>query len=353
MKNFVINKLEYFEERYKKIKKLFIKNNIINNKKILKKISNEYFFFNNIYIYFKKWKKKKKEFNNILSNLDKKKLKKKKKISKLIKYIENKIYELLIPKNSNDKLNCFLEIRSGTGGDESCIFVGNIFKMYNNYIQSKKWNIEIISVNNGDHGGFKEIVIKVLGKGAYGFLKFESGGHRVQRVPETENQGRVHTSTCIIAIIPILPEVNKIEINNKDLKIDTFRSSGAGGQHVNTTDSAIRITHVPTGIVAECQDERSQHKNKSKALSILRFRIYAAKSKEKNKKKTTIRKNLLGSGNRSDRNRTYNFSQDRITDHRINLNIYSLNEVLNGKLDLLIKPLIQEYKNNKLYEIFK
>ncbi|UDG80354.1 peptide chain release factor 1 [Candidatus Annandia pinicola] len=353
MKNFIINKLEYFEKRYKRIKRLFLKNNIINNKKILKKISNEYCFFNNIYIYFKKWKKKKKEFNNILLNLNKNNLIKKKKINKLIKYIEYKICELLIPKDNNDKLDCFLEIRSGTGGDEACIFVGNLFKMYNNYIQSKKWNIEIININNGEHGGFKEIIIKVLGKGSYGFLKFESGGHRVQRVPDTENQGRIHTSTCIIAIVPILPEVNEIEINNKDLKIDTFRSSGAGGQHVNTTDSAIRITHVPTGIVVECQDERSQHKNKSKALSILRFRIYAAKNKEKNKKKTTIRKNLLGSGTRSDRNRTYNFSQDRITDHRINLTIYSLNEVLNGKLDLLITPLIKEYKNNKLYEIFK
>ncbi|AZP36369.1 Peptide chain release factor 1 [Candidatus Annandia adelgestsuga] len=354
MKNFIINKLEYLKKRNIKIEKLFFKKLLIKNKNKFKTVSNEYYYLNNINILFEKWKKKKKKIKKIFLSLNKNKNKNKIKIiNKYIKNIKNKIYELLLPKNYKDKLNCFVEIRSGTGGNEASIFAGNLFKMYNNYAGFKKWNVEIININNGDHGGFKEILIKIIGKWVYKNLKFESGGHRVQRVPETETQGRIHTSTCIIAVIPITPEVNKIKINNKDLKIDTFRASGAGGQHVNTTDSAIRITHLPTGIISECQDERSQHKNKSKALSILYFRIYAAKNEEINKKKNLIRKNLLGSGSRSDRNRTYNFSQDRVTDHRINLTIYRLHDIIEGKLDLLIKPLIEKYKNNKLKKIFK
>ena len=255
---------------------------------------------------------------------------------------------LLLPEDPNDKYSCFIEIRSATGGDESSIFVSDLFKMYTRYSEHCTWKVEIINASDNERGGFKEIIAKITGKGVCGRLKFESGGHRVQRIPETESQGRIHTSTCTVAVMPVIPKIKKEEINFSDLKIDTFRSSGAGGQHVNTTDSAIRITHLPTGNVVECQDERSQHKNKAKALSILSSRIHAAKIAKSKEENASMRRILLGSGERSDRNRTYNFPQNRITDHRINLTIYKLDEVLQGKLDLLIDPIIQEHQADML-----
>lgn len=220
--------------------------------------------------------------------------------------------------------------------------------MYSRYAEARRWRVEIVSANEGEHGGYKEVIARVMGDGAYGRLKFESGGHRVQRVPETESQGRIHTSACTVAVMPELPETELPEINPSDLKIDTFRSSGAGGQHVNTTDSAIRITHLPTGIVVECQDERSQHKNKAKALSVLGARIHAAEMAKRHEVEASTRRNLLGSGDRSDRIRTYNFPQGRVTDHRINLTIYRLDEIMEGKLDSLIEPIVQEYQADQL-----
>lgn len=255
---------------------------------------------------------------------------------------------LLLPKDPDDERNCYLEVRAGTGGDEAAIFAGDLFRMYTRYAESRRWKVEVMSANEGEHGGYKEVIAKVVGEGAYGRLKFESGGHRVQRVPETESQGRIHTSACTVAVMPEVPEAELPDINPGDLKIDTFRSSGAGGQHVNTTDSAIRITHLPTGIVVECQDERSQHKNKAKALAVLGSRIRAVEIARRQQEEASTRRNLLGSGDRSDRNRTYNYPQGRITDHRINLTVYRLDEVMQGKLDMLIEPVVQEHQADQL-----
>ena len=255
---------------------------------------------------------------------------------------------LLLPKDPNDDRNCFLEIRAGAGGDEAGIFAGDLFRMYSRFAEKKGWRIEVMSASEAEHGGYKEMIAKVNGDGAYGVLKFESGGHRVQRVPETESQGRVHTSACTVAVMPEIPEAEIPEIKASDLKIDTFRSSGAGGQHVNTTDSAIRITHLPTGIIVECQDERSQHKNKAKAMSVLGARIVQAEEKKRAAEISDTRRNLLGSGDRSDRIRTYNYPQSRVSDHRINLTIYRLNEVMEGDLQALIDPVVQEHQADLL-----
>lgn len=255
---------------------------------------------------------------------------------------------LLLPKDPNDDRNCFLEIRAGAGGDEAGIFAGDLFRMYSRFAEKKGWRIEVMSASEAEHGGYKEMIAKVNGDGAYGVLKFESGGHRVQRVPATESQGRVHTSACTVAVMPEIPEAEIPEIKAIDLKIDTFRSSGAGGQHVNTTDSAIRITHLPTGIVVECQDERSQHKNKAKAMSVLGARIVQAEEKKRAAEISDTRRNLLGSGDRSDRIRTYNYPQSRVSDHRINLTIYRLNEVMEGDLQALIDPVVQEHQADLL-----
>ncbi|HAS8111287.1 TPA: peptide chain release factor 1 [Vibrio vulnificus] len=255
---------------------------------------------------------------------------------------------LLLPKDPNDDRNCFLEIRAGAGGDEAGIFAGDLFRMYSKFVEKRGWRIEVMSANEAEHGGYKEMIAKVNGDGAYGFLKFESGGHRVQRVPATESQGRVHTSACTVAIMPEIPEAEIPEIKASDLKIDTFRSSGAGGQHVNTTDSAIRITHLPTGTVVECQDERSQHKNKAKAMAVLAARIVQAEEAKRAAEVSDTRRNLLGSGDRSDRIRTYNYPQGRVSDHRINLTIYRLSEVMEGDLQSLIDPVIQEHQADQL-----
>ncbi|WP_387463381.1 peptide chain release factor 1 [Photorhabdus tasmaniensis] len=262
--------------------------------------------------------------------------------------LEQQLQLLLLPKDPDDERNCFLEVRAGTGGDEAAIFAGDLFRMYSRYAESRRWKVEVMSANDGEHGGYKEIIAKVSGEQVYGHLKFESGGHRVQRVPETESQGRIHTSACTVAVLPEIPEAELPEISPSDLRIDTFRSSGAGGQHVNTTDSAIRITHIPTGIVVECQDERSQHKNKAKAMSVLAARIRAAEVRKRQEAEASERRNLLGSGDRSDRNRTYNFPQGRVTDHRINLTLYRLDEVMEGKLDMLVQPIVNEYQADQL-----
>ena len=263
---------------------------------------------------------------------------------------EKKLQILLIPKDPDDAKDIFLEIRAGTGGDEASIFSGDLFRMYSRYAESNKWNISVVSVSEGEHGGFKEIIAQVEGDGAYAKFKFESGTHRVQRVPATESQGRVHTSACTVAILPVTDAIEKIAINPADLRVDTFRASGAGGQHVNKTDSAIRLTHIPSGIVVECQDQRSQHKNKARAMTLLQSRITNIEKEKQASEQSAARKLQVGSGDRSQRIRTYNYSQGRITDHRINLTLYKLSEVMDGDLDQVIEPLIQQNQADLLTE---
>jgi len=261
---------------------------------------------------------------------------------------EEALQRLLVPKDPHDESNIFLEVRAGTGGDEAALFAGDLFRMYARYAESKRWDVEVLSESPGEHGGYKEIISRIIGRGAYSLLKFESGTHRVQRVPATEAQGRIHTSACTVAILPELEAVESVELNPAELRIDTYRSSGAGGQHVNKTDSAIRITHLPTGIVVECQDERSQHKNRSRALSLLKARLLADERARQASQQAQSRKLQVGSGDRSERIRTYNFPQGRVTDHRINLTLYKLDDVMNGDLGELIAALNQEYQAEEL-----
>ncbi len=261
---------------------------------------------------------------------------------------EEELAKQLLPKDVRDDSNIYLEVRAGTGGDEAAIFAGDMFRMYSRYAEERRWSVEILSENAGEHGGYKEIISRIVGRGAFSHFKFESGTHRVQRVPATEAQGRIHTSACTVAILPELDQVGEVDINPAELRIDTFRASGAGGQHVNKTDSAIRITHLPTGIVVECQDERSQHKNRSRALSLLKARLMAAERERRERAEAHSRKLQVGSGDRSERIRTYNFPQGRVTDHRINLTLYKLADVMNGNLDELIQALQQEYQAEEL-----
>lgn len=262
--------------------------------------------------------------------------------------LELELQRLLLPRDPNDGRNVFLEIRAGTGGDEAAIFAGDLFRMYSRYAERQRWKVETISENPGEHGGYKEIITRVVGHNVYARLKFESGAHRVQRVPETESQGRIHTSACTVAILPEADELDEVNLNKNDLRIDTFRASGAGGQHVNKTDSAIRITHLPTGIVVECQDERSQHKNKAKAMALLQAKLQTAQQDAAAREQSEARKSLVGSGDRSERIRTYNYPQGRVTDHRINLTLYKLDEILDGGLDDVIGPLSNEYQAEQL-----
>lgn len=270
---------------------------------------------------------------------------------KQLEQLEQELQVLMLPRDPDDDRNIYLEIRAGTGGDEAAIFSGDLFRMYSRYAEAQGWRVEMVSASDGEHGGYKEIIAKITGQDVYAKLKFESGAHRVQRVPETESQGRIHTSACTVAILPEVAEVDEITVNTDDLRIDTFRASGAGGQHVNKTDSAIRITHLPTGTVVECQDERSQHKNKAKALALLQSRLLAAEQAAQRKERADTRRDLVGSGDRSERIRTYNYPQGRVTDHRINLTLYKLDEIMQGAMEQLITPLVQEYQADQLAEL--
>lgn len=262
--------------------------------------------------------------------------------------LERELRRLILPSDPNDQRNLFLEIRAGTGGQEAALFAGDLFRMYSRYADARGWHIDVLSAQPGEVGGFREIILRVAGQGAYSRLKFESGTHRVQRVPATESQGRIHTSACTVAILPEVEDVDEIEIDPNQLRIDTYRSSGAGGQHVNTTDSAIRITHLPTGIVVECQDERSQHKNKARALALLSARLLEAERSRQLREQAGARKLQVGSGDRSERIRTYNFPQGRVTDHRIGLTLYDLDNILEGDLDKVIEPLIEAHQADLL-----
>ena len=270
---------------------------------------------------------------------------------KQLEEIELELQKLLIPKDPNDDKNIIIEIRAGTGGDESALFAGDLFRMYSRYVEKKRWKLEILSSNESDVGGYKEIIARISGTDVYSQLKFESGAHRVQRVPETESQGRVHTSACTVVVMPEVEGEDAIEIKKADLRVDTFRASGSGGQHVNKTDSAIRLTHIPTGFVVECQDERSQHKNRAKAMTVLASRINDAVLQKQQAEQAAERKSLVGSGDRSERIRTYNYSQGRVTDHRINLTLYKLDEVMQGDLGAVLKPLILEHQTEQLTEL--
>jgi peptide chain release factor 1 len=265
--------------------------------------------------------------------------------------LEGDLQRALLPKDPNDERNLFLEVRAGTGGDESALFAGDLLRMYLRYAERKRWQVEVISESASELGGYKEVVVRIAGQGAYSRLKFESGGHRVQRVPETEAQGRIHTSACTVAVLPEADAVDEVVLNPAELRIDTFRASGAGGQHVNKTESAIRVTHLPTGIVVECQDSRSQHKNREKAMSVLAARIRDKQVREQQAKTASTRKSLIGSGDRSERIRTYNFPQGRVTDHRINLTLYKIDRIMDGELDELVDALAAEHQTEQLAQL--
>ena len=353
MKTSIVAKLEALQERHEEVEAMLGDAGVIADQDRFRALSREYAQLGDVTHCFRQWQQVQEDLDTAEQMLDDPEMRdmaqeELKEARSKSEALEQQLQMLLLPRDPDDERHCFIEVRAGTGGDEAAIFAGDLFRMYSRYAESRRWSVEIISANEGEHGGYKEVIARVAGDGAYGRLKFESGGHRVQRVPETESQGRIHTSACTVAVMAEVPEAELPEINAGDLKIDTFRSSGAGGQHVNTTDSAIRITHLPTGIVVECQDERSQHKNKAKALAVLGARIRAAEIAKRQAEEASERRNLLGSGDRSDRNRTYNFPQGRVTDHRINLTLYRLDEVMEGKLDALIEPIVQEYQADQL-----
>ncbi len=355
MKASILTKLETLVERYEEVQHLLGDPDVIGDQDKFRALSKEYSQLEEVTKCFQAYQQAQddlaaaeemaKEDDEEIREMAQEEIKDAK---EAIERLADELQILLLPKDPNDDRNCFLEIRAGAGGDEAGIFAGDLFRMYSKYAEKRGWRIEVMSSNEAEHGGYKEMIAKVSGDGAYGVLKFESGGHRVQRVPATESQGRVHTSACTVAVMAEIPEADLPEIKAADLKIDTFRASGAGGQHVNTTDSAIRITHLPTGTVVECQDERSQHKNKAKAMAVLAARIVQAEQERRAAEVSDTRRNLLGSGDRSDRIRTYNYPQGRVSDHRINLTIYRLNEVMEGDLQSLIDPVVQEHQADQL-----
>ncbi|OOE93637.1 peptide chain release factor 1 [Salinivibrio sp. AR647] len=355
MKASILAKLESLAERYEEVQHLLGTPEIISEQNKFRALSKEYAQLEEVIKCFTAFKQAKEDLAAAqeMANEDDPDMREMAQeevaqAEQSIVALTDQLQILLLPKDPNDDRNCFLEIRAGAGGDEAGIFAGDLFRMYSRYAEQRGWKLEIISASEGEHGGFKEVIARVAGEGAYGVLKFESGGHRVQRVPATESQGRVHTSACTVAILPEVPETEAPEINPADLKVDTFRASGAGGQHVNTTDSAIRITHLPTGTVVECQDERSQHKNRAKAMSVLAARLIKAEEEKRAAEEASTRRNLLGSGDRSDRIRTYNYPQGRVSDHRINLTLYRLDDVMQGDLDSLVDPVIQEHQADQL-----
>ena len=355
MKDSVIRKLEGLLERNEEVLALLSDAGVIADQERFRALSKEYSQLEDVVKAFKSFQQAEEDLESAKEMMEEDDAELKemaqeefKAAKATISSLEDELQILLLPKDPNDDNNCFVEIRAGAGGDEAAIFAGDLFRMYSKYAESNRWQIEVMNTNEGEHGGFKEVIAKISGEGVYGKLKFESGGHRVQRVPETESQGRVHTSACTVIVLPEIPEAEAIEINKADLKVDTFRASGAGGQHVNKTDSAIRITHIPTGIVVECQDQRSQHKNRAQAMSVLSARIQAVEDEKRRSEEDSTRRNLVSSGDRSERIRTYNFPQGRVSEHRINLTLYRLGEFMEGDIDVVIEPLIQETQADML-----
>ena len=355
MKESVVRKLENLVERFEEVQALLGDPQVIGDQDKFRNLSKEFSQLEDVVSGFNAYQQAQEnlESANEMLNEDDAEMREmaqeELKLAKAeIERLETELQVLLLPRDPNDDSNCFLEIRAGAGGDEAAIFAGDLFRMYSRYAESRGWRVELVNANEGEHGGYKEVVANISGDGVYGVLKFESGGHRVQRVPETESQGRIHTSACTVAVLPEIPESQAIEINPADLRIDTFRASGAGGQHVNKTDSAIRITHLPSGLVVECQDERSQHKNRAKAMSVLQARLNQIEEEKRTAEEASTRRSLVGSGDRSERIRTYNFPQGRVTDHRINLTIYRLDEVIEGDLNQLLDPIMQEHQADLL-----
>ncbi len=349
----ILAKLESLQERFEEVQALLSEPEVIADQKRFQALSKEYAQLEEVTQCFGHYRQAQDDLaaaQEMLADPDMKEMAQEEmELAKgQIETLQHELQILLLPKDPRDDNNIYLEIRAGAGGDEAAIFAGDLFRMYSRYAETLGWRVEMVSANEGEHGGFKEVIARVAGDGVYGRLKFESGGHRVQRVPETESQGRIHTSACTVAIMPEVPEAEAIAINPADLRVDTFRASGAGGQHVNRTDSAVRLTHIPTGVVVECQEERSQHKNKAKAMSVLASRIQAMEDEKRRLEEEATRRSLVGSGDRSERIRTYNFPQGRVTDHRINLTLYRLDEVINGSLDLLVAPIVQEHQADQL-----
>ena len=358
MKTSIHNKLESLTDRLEEINALLADPDIIRDQNRFRSLSQEYAQVNPVVNCFRRYQTTLADIETARQMLeeDDKEMQEMaqqelENATARMEDLEQQLQLLMLPKDPNDEKNIFLEIRAGTGGDEAALFAGDLFRMYSRYAERHRWKLETISESLGEHGGYKEIIVRIEGHGAYSRLKFESGGHRVQRVPETESQGRIHTSACTVAVMPEVDAVEEIDLNPADLKVDTFRASGAGGQHVNKTDSAIRITHLPSGIVVECQDERSQHKNRARAMSLLQARLLQQEQDKQQAETAQTRKLLVGSGDRSERIRTYNFPQGRITDHRINLTLYKLEEVLQGELDEVIDPLIVEHQADLLAAI--
>ena len=355
MKDSIRLKLEALCERHEEVGALMSDPNIMSNQNQFRDLSMEYAQLEPVTKAFDDYKTAEDDLLGAMEMLKEKDAEmlemateEKKHAEQRIETLELELQKLLLPKDPHDNKNIFLEVRAGTGGDEAAIFAGDLFRMYCRYAENQRWQVEIMNENQGEHGGYKEVIARIVGQGAYSKLKFESGTHRVQRVPETESQGRVHTSAATVAIIPEPDAMEEITINKNDLRIDTYRASGAGGQHVNKTDSAVRLTHLPTGVVVECQDERSQHKNKARAMSLLQARLVSAEEEKQHAEQAETRKSLVGSGDRSERIRTYNFPQGRVSDHRINLTLYKLDEFMNGELDHVIGPLINEYQAEQL-----
>jgi len=355
MKESVRYKLENLQERYQEIGALLSDPDTISDQKKFRALSQEYAEIENVVKCFS-------EYNEALQSIADAKVMMEEDDAEMremaqeewkegtarIEELDKELQTLMLPKDARDKCNVFLEIRAGTGGDEAAIFSGDLYKMYSRYADKKRWKVEVLNENRGDHGGYKEMICRIEGNNVYSHLKFESGAHRVQRVPDTESQGRVHTSACTVAIMAEADDIEEIEINKADLRVDTFRASGAGGQHVNKTDSAIRLTHIPSGLVIECQDERSQHKNKARAMSLLQAKLYDNAQTQQQSELAEERRSLVGSGDRSERIRTYNFPQGRMTDHRINLTLYKLQEIMEGDLDAVTQPLSQEHQADLL-----
>lgn len=358
MKKSLELKLQHMLERFQEIGRLLSEADVIANQNQFKSLSKEYAQLEPAATTYEQYQDAQQELihlNDLINNPDPELAELAKEELGLAEHrilsLEQALQQHLIPKDPNDERNIFLEIRAGTGGDEAAIFAGDLFRMYSRFAENKGWHMEVISANHGEHGGYKEIIALISGQHVYAELKFESGAHRVQRVPATESQGRVHTSACTVAILPEVDEIHDIDISPDDLRIDTYRASGAGGQHVNKTDSAIRITHIPTGVVVECQDERSQHKNRAKAMSLLKTRLLNAQQTKQKQEQAETRKSLVGTGDRSERIRTYNFPQGRLTDHRINLTLYQLTDIMEGELSMVINALKQEHHAELLAEL--
>ncbi len=356
MKDSIRDKLEQLGERLAELDGLLGSENATRDMDSYRKLTREHAEIGPVVELFSKWRSASADFSGAAEMLSDPEMKElalaeQEAATEAMARLEEELQLALLPKDPNDDRNLFLEIRAGTGGDESALFAGDLFRMYSRYAERQRWKVEIVSKNESELGGFREIIARIEGQGAYSKLKFESGGHRVQRVPATESQGRIHTSACTVAVMPEADDVAEIDINPADLRIDTFRASGAGGQHINKTDSAVRITHLPTGIVVECQDDRSQHRNKAQAMSVLAARIMDVQVRAQQQQIASTRKSLIGSGDRSERIRTYNFPQGRITDHRINLTLYKIDSIMDGDLNELVGALTAEHQAEQLAEL--